>query len=73
MRGRPSSAMIRLPSSIERATELRAELTPIEFIVRSGDRFRTVRIDYHNGLRYPHLERDPATPARLDDIIAARP
>jgi hypothetical protein len=30
-------------------------------------------IDYHDGLRYPHLERDPSEPARLDDIVTARP
>jgi predicted metalloprotease with PDZ domain len=46
---------------------------PIELIVKTGDRYAVAKIDYHDGLRYPHLERDPATPARLDDIIAARP
>jgi predicted metalloprotease with PDZ domain len=45
---------------------------PIELIVKSGDRFRVASIDYHNGLRYPHLERDASTAARLDDILAAR-
>jgi predicted metalloprotease with PDZ domain len=45
---------------------------PIELIVKNGDRFRTVRIDYHDGLRYPRLERNMAVPARLDDILAAR-
>jgi predicted metalloprotease with PDZ domain len=45
---------------------------PIELLVRNDDRFRTVRLDYHDGLRYPHLERDPSQPARLDDILAPR-
>jgi predicted metalloprotease with PDZ domain len=45
---------------------------PVELIVKDQDRFRVVRIDYHDGLRYPHLERDPAQPAHLDDILAAR-
>ena len=45
---------------------------PIELIVKNGDRFRTIRIDYHDGLRYPRLERNGATPARLDDILAPR-
>jgi predicted metalloprotease with PDZ domain len=45
---------------------------PMEFIVKSGDRFRVVNVDYHEGLRYPHLERDASVPARLDDILAAR-
>jgi predicted metalloprotease with PDZ domain len=45
---------------------------PLELIVRTADRFKVIRVDYHDGLRYPHLERDPAQPARLDDILAAR-
>ena len=49
-----------------------AAATPLEFIVKTADRFRVVKIDYHDGLRYPHLERDTATPDRLDDILAAR-
>jgi predicted metalloprotease with PDZ domain len=45
---------------------------PIELIVKSGDRFRVLHLDYHDGLRYPHLEREASVPARLDDILAAR-
>ncbi|MGB8840227.1 MAG: peptidase M61 [Aliidongia sp.] len=44
----------------------------IDLLVKAKDQYRTVRIDYHDGLRYPHLERIDATPARLDDILAAR-
>jgi predicted metalloprotease with PDZ domain len=47
--------------------------SPIELIVKTGDRFRVVNLDYHEGLRYPHLERDSSQPARLDDILAPRP
>ena len=42
---------------------------PIALLVRDGPRFRTVQIDYHNGLRYPHLERIATTPDRLTDIL----
>ncbi|WP_240096319.1 M61 family metallopeptidase [Thermomonas flagellata] len=45
---------------------------PIELLVRDFDRFRTVRLDYHGGLRYPHLERIPGTPDYLGAIFAAR-
>ena len=45
---------------------------PIELIVKTGDRYMVAHLDYHDGLRYPHLERDASTPARLDDILAAR-
>ena len=48
-------------------------LAPIELIVRTGDRYRVARVDYHDGLRYPHLERDRAGPALLDEILTPRP
>jgi len=44
----------------------------LEFLVKDNDRFRPVRIDYHGGPRYPHLERTDAAPARLDQILAPR-
>ena len=44
----------------------------IELLVKNEDRYRTVRLDYHDGLRYPRLERDASVPARLDDIFASR-
>ena len=31
--------------------------TPLEFIVDNAGYFKVVRVDYHGGLRYPHLER----------------
>ena len=46
---------------------------PIELIIKTGDRFMVANLDYHEGLRYPHLERDTAEPARLDEILSARP
>jgi predicted metalloprotease with PDZ domain len=46
---------------------------PIELIVKTGDRYAVAHLDYHDGLRYPHLECDASTAARLDDILAARP
>ena len=46
---------------------------PIELIVRSGDYFRTVTIDYRDGLRYPHLVRIEGTPDRLSAILAPKP
>ncbi len=51
----------------------RAGSDPIALIVSNGERFRTVEIDYHDGLRYPHLERVEGAPARLDDILAPLP
>jgi predicted metalloprotease with PDZ domain len=45
---------------------------PIVLTVKDGDQERTVRIDYHDGLRYPHLERDVRAPARLDEIFSPK-
>ncbi|HEY0052778.1 MAG TPA: peptidase M61, partial [Caulobacteraceae bacterium] len=51
----------------EAITASKGNTTPIEMMLKKGDRFRTVRFDYHDGLRYPHLERIPGTPDRLGD------
>ena len=59
--------------TLERAiTEAAERKTPIDLLVRNFDRYRNVRIDYHGGLRYPHLERIAGTSDRLGDILAAR-
>ena len=59
----------RLKSAIKNAKNSGAA---IELLLRNGDRYRTVRIDYHDGLRYPRLEREATTPARLDQILTPR-
>ena len=46
--------------------------TPIRVLIKRGDVYRSIAIDHHGGLRYPHLERLPGTPALLDDLLAAR-
>jgi predicted metalloprotease with PDZ domain len=53
--------------------EAHSRQQPIELIVKIGDRYMVANVDYHDGLRYPHLERDTAEPARLDEILTARP
>jgi predicted metalloprotease with PDZ domain len=42
---------------------------PMEFIVSNDNHFRTLRIDYHGGEQYPHLERENSAPDLLDDIV----
>ena len=44
----------------------------IRLLVKRDKSYRSVTLDYHGGLRYPHLERVDGTPARLDDLLAAR-
>ncbi|MDA3915076.1 M61 family peptidase [Oleiagrimonas sp.] len=45
---------------------------PIRLLVKNIDRFRSLEIDYHGGLKYPHLKRIKGTPDRLDRILKAR-
>jgi predicted metalloprotease with PDZ domain len=45
---------------------------PVELLVRDFDRYRTVRLDYTGGQRYPDLERVAGTPDRLSDILRPR-
>ncbi len=56
----------------EAITASAGNTTPIEMMLKRGDRFRTIRFDYHGGLRYPRLERIEGTPDRLGDILAPR-
>ncbi len=43
--------------------------TPIELIVENTGYYRMVKLDYHGGERYPHLERVNAKPDILDQIL----
>ena len=42
---------------------------PIELIVSNDNEFRTVRLDYHDGEKYPRLERAQGTTDLLDEIL----
>lgn len=48
----------------------KTDARPIELLVRYGNHFQDVKVNYHGGLRYPHLERIAGTPDRLDDILS---
>ncbi len=45
---------------------------PIEVVVKHGEVVRTVRLDYREGLKYPHLERIAGTQDRLSKILAPK-
>lgn len=46
---------------------------PIRLIVKRGDRYDQVALDYHDGLRYPVLERVGTGPSNLDALLAPMP
>ncbi len=54
---------------------IKAKKSPLQLLVKNGDSFRTVELNYHGGLRYPRLEKIPGTttPDRLDALLTPRP
>jgi len=42
---------------------------PLTLLVKDGEYYKTYRLDYHGGARYPHLVRDESKPDAMADII----
>jgi predicted metalloprotease with PDZ domain len=53
-------------------TEAKNGSTPIELLVENGGFFRTHSVDYHGGLRSPHLVRVEGKEDRLAAVLKAR-
>ncbi|HJZ88480.1 MAG TPA: M61 family peptidase [Polyangia bacterium] len=45
---------------------------PLDLLVENGEFFRTYRVDYRGGERYPHLSRDSSRPDLLSEILKPR-
>ena len=45
---------------------------PIQLLLKYQGKYKTVAVDYHGGMQYPHLVRVNGTPDYLDEIIAAK-
>lgn len=56
----------------EAIREARDSTRPIELLVKDYDTYRTAKVDWHGGLRYPHLERVEGAPDRLAALYAPR-
>ena len=56
----------------EAITAAKDSNSPIKLLLKYQGGFRTVSVDYHGGLQYPHLVRVEGTPDYLSQIIAAR-
>lgn len=41
----------------------------VELIIENTGYFKVVKIDYHDGEKYPHLVREPNSPSLLDEIL----
>jgi predicted metalloprotease with PDZ domain len=45
---------------------------PLELLVENTEYYRTYKLDYHGGERYPHLVRDDSRPDLLTEIYKAK-
>jgi predicted metalloprotease with PDZ domain len=45
---------------------------PIDLLVENTDYFKTFKLDYHEGLKYPRLVRDESKPDLLSEIMKAK-
>jgi predicted metalloprotease with PDZ domain len=45
---------------------------PLELLVENTDYYKTYKLDYHGGERYPHLVRDDSKPDLLTEIYQAK-
>ncbi|HEX4693052.1 peptidase M61 [Sphingomonas sp.] len=53
-------------------TDAKRSKAPIILLVKSGSEVKTVSIDYHGGLRYPHLVKVGTGETGLDMLLAPR-
>ncbi len=75
----PSAKLIAINRREFTPTELREAVGrtpsatgPLELLVKDGDYYNTIKVDYHGGHKYPHLERDATKPDLLTQIIAPK-
>jgi predicted metalloprotease with PDZ domain len=45
---------------------------PMELLIENTDYYKTYKIDYHGGEKYPHLVRDDSKPDLLTEILTAK-
>jgi predicted metalloprotease with PDZ domain len=53
-------------------TAAKGGTSPIKLLLKFQGSYRTVLVDYHGGLQYPHLVRVEGTPDYLSEIITPR-
>ncbi len=75
----PGTTLVAVNGRAFRAEGLKQAITankdgsaPLELLVREGDNYRTVKIDWRGGLRYPKLERVAGSEDRLSALLGRR-
>jgi predicted metalloprotease with PDZ domain len=56
----------------EAITSAKSNTAPMELLVENGSFQETYKLNYHDGERYPHLERESTRPDALGDVIKSR-
>ena len=52
---------------------IKSKKSPLSLLVKTGDFFRTIELNYDGGLRYPKLEKTGAGPSSLEALLAPKP
>jgi predicted metalloprotease with PDZ domain len=52
---------------------IKSKKSPLSLLVKTGDIYRTIEINYDGGLRYPKLEKTGAGPGSLEALLAPKP
>lgn len=58
-----------LPILREAVRAAKSITEPIELLIENGELGKTYKLDYHDGERFPHLERDASKPDLLEQIV----
>ena len=53
----------------EALTAAKSSHDSIQLLVKQGTWFSHLALDYHDGIKFPHLERIPNTPDMLSEIM----
>ncbi|TCN82569.1 M61 family metallopeptidase [Shewanella fodinae] len=74
----PSMTLIAVNGEAYKAEYLKDAITaaktnkaPVELLVKEFDQYKTISINYHGGLMYPHLVRIESQPDYLSEILKA--
>lgn len=52
---------------------IKAKKSPLSLLVKTGDIYRTIELEYNGGLRYPRFEKTGSGPGGIDALLAPKP
>jgi predicted metalloprotease with PDZ domain len=54
-------------------TAIKVRRSPLSLLIKTGEIYRTVELDYQGGLRYPKLEKTNPGASSLDELLVPKP